>query len=119
MRSSQTKRSPEVPEVYGRYRNWSKIYLGVMSGAVRMTSCKNVLDGGRGFESTCIVCAVLQGCRGFRIVEKELNVLKAIKKACQGIAICVSLLELQTEGRFPICFPVCTTTGSVYRAGSL
>lgn len=36
-------------------------------------------------------------------MEKELNVLKAIKKVCQGIPTCVSLLELQTEGRFPNC----------------
>lgn len=61
---SQTRRSPEVPEVHGRCQNWSKIDLGVMSGAVRMTSCRKVLGKGRGFESTYIVGAVLQGCRG-------------------------------------------------------
>lgn len=53
VRSSQTRKSPEVPAVHRGCWNWSRIYVRVMSGAMRVT-CRKVLAGGRDFGSTYI-----------------------------------------------------------------
>lgn len=71
--------------MHGGCQNWSSIYLGGMSGAVRMTSCRKVSDGGKGFESTYIrprFCWAVLHCwdaEGSELWGKNWMFLKAIK----------------------------------------
>lgn len=88
------------------YQNWSRIYLEVLSRAVKMTSCRKVLDGVEALSSPTSHPGFAGLCYTARATGMQQALNCGARTECKsrsGHSHVYISAELWTEGRFPSC----------------